>query len=274
MTFLPIIILAIVQGLTEFLPVSSSGHLLLVHTLIGNDRMPQSRMILDVAMHVGTLMAVFVYFRKDLLKMLQGVLHLTKRDFSNENARLNINMVIASIPVVLVGLLIHEFQPSWIGLVEIMAWTTIFFGALLWLADRTPDNGKTLMEMTPREAFLIGLAQAFSLMPGTSRSGVTMTAARFLGYDRTESARFSLFLAIIAISGAGALEGIALFRSMDSQLGIDAAVGAFIAFLAGWGAIAFMMRFLKKYSFAPFAIYRIISGILILGLIYGGVWTP
>lgn len=275
MSLLPIVVLALVQGLTEFLPISSSGHLVVVHTLLGESRVSQSRLIFDVAVHVGTLLAVLVYFRRDALAMLGGLKNMvTKKDFTGKGAKLNIHVLAASIPVLLAGLVLHALHPSWLGMIEIMAWTSLLFGILLWIADRTPEHGKGLDEMTLREAILIGLAQAVALIPGTSRAGITMTAARFLGYSRTESAHFSLLLAIIAISGAGILEGAALFNSMDAGLGLDVAVGILVAFISGWASIALMMRFLEKYGFAPFAIYRILGGILILGLIYGGVWTP
>lgn len=274
MAFFPLIILALVQGITEFLPISSSGHLVIIHALLEGYRLPQSRLIVDVAVHVGTLLAVLVYFRRDVRTMASGLKNLARYNPVAEGARLNLNILVASVPVIVAGLVLHILHPSWLGMVELMAWTTVIFGVLLWIADQHPQNDKTLDKMTLKEAMLIGLAQALALIPGTSRSGITMTAARFLGYGRTESAHFSLLLAIIAITGAGTLETIALLQNMNPDLALHAALGALIAFVSGWTAIALMMRFLEKYSFAPFAIYRIAVGSTILALIYGGIWTP
>ena len=145
-----------------------------------------------------------------------------------------------------------------------MAGATILFGILLWIADRMPDRGKTLKNLNIKDSCLIGLSQALALIPGTSRSGITMTTARFLGYSRLESAHFSLLLAIIAITGAGVIGAIELSQNGDSALGSDALIAAALAFIAGWFSIAIMMRWIEKIGFAPFAIYRVILGAALL----------
>lgn len=264
MTLLPLIILALVQGLTEFLPISSSGHLLLVHKIFGSAQSWENRIVLDVAVHVGTLASVLLYFRRDVITMLRGLKGWTKGDFSGEGSHLNTRLIIASLPVIIAGFMLHIYHPDWFLLLHVMAWATLLFGILLWIADRMPATDRTLTDLTIKDTLIIGCAQALALIPGTSRSGVTMTAARFLGYSRTESAHFSLLLAIIAISGAGALAGFELYQAGDWNLGKEAFIAAFIAFIAGWIAIAVMMKWLEKCSFTPFAIYRIILGAALL----------
>ncbi|MCB9983808.1 MAG: undecaprenyl-diphosphate phosphatase [Rhodospirillales bacterium] len=272
MTMLPLIILALTQGITEFLPISSSGHLILVHQLFGDLKSWENRLVLDVAVHIGTLLSVLVYFRKDIYKMLLGIKNILRGDTTSQDARLNFYIIAASIPVIIAGLILHLTQPSWLLLLNIVALTTLIFGVLLWVADRRSAASKTLEELTFKDALLIGLAQMLALIPGTSRSGITMTAARFLGYSRTESAHFSLLLAIIAIAGAGTIAGLELYQSGDMVLGLDALIAATISFIAGWLSISLMMKWLERASFKPFAIYRIILGIALLIIINAGTF--
>lgn len=262
-----IIILALVQGITEFLPISSSGHLVLTHRLLGDGDASlcweQDRMM-DIAVHVGTLFSVLLYFRKDLCGMLCAC---TQKDHADST--LGWLVILACLPVIAAGYLLHLWQPSFLCLVEIMAWMTLLFGVVLWWADKRAET-KTLETMDWKDALLVGLAQTLALTPGVSRSGITMTAARALGYSRTESARFSLFLAIITITGAGALTGLDLAESGNFALTLDAALAAGIAFVTGYAAIWAMMKWLQNASFKPFAIYRIILGIALLAAIYAG----
>lgn len=265
-----IFILAIVQGITEFLPVSSSGHLVLVHEMfsMGTNDEWSARIVLDVAVHVGTLLSVLVYFRKDLLVMLYGTKQAMSGQINNEGSRLIGYIVTASIPVIIAGLLMHVIKPTWILKVELVAWTTLIFGILLWFADRTEKADKTLTEMNLKDSLIIGLSQAFALIPGTSRSGVTMTASRFLGYSRSESAHFSLLLAIVAISGAGTLGFLEILQSNNPDLGLEFLIAALIAFVSGYAAISVMMKWLERSTFTPFVIYRIILGLVLLGFVY------
>lgn len=163
----------------------------------------------------------------------------------------------------------NRFEPSWMLSIEIVAWTTLIFGIILWLADRFKPAERTIEDMSLKHALFIGLAQTLALIPGTSRSGITMTMGRVLGYTRTESAHFSLLLGIIAISGAGLLSGITM---IEKHILIEAMgmvlLAALLAFISGYIAIALMMKWLERCSFTPFAIYRVILGILLLGFIY------
>ena len=270
MAWLPIIILALVQGITEFLPISSSGHLILVHTVFGEAQSWEYTKILDVAVHVGTLFAVLLYFRKDVAIMIKGIVPFFRLDFKNSAAALNLHILIASVPIIIAGFLLHLWQPSWLLLTEIVAWTTLIFGIVLWIADTKTDTHKTNDELTAKDALLIGCAQILALIPGTSRSGITMTMSRFLGYNRTESARFSLLLSIIAITGAGALGALDVIKSDNASLGLDVLIAMILSFVSGWISIALMMKWLQKMTFTPFAIYRIILGAGLLIILYGG----
>lgn len=270
MPLLHIIILALVQGITEFLPVSSSGHLVITHSLLGQnvpDLCWEQNRVMDVAVHIGTLFSVLVYFRKDVIEMLLGFFRVGTAGFDK-----TWYMVGASVPVIIAGFALSLWEPGFLCLLEITAWTTLIFGVVLWLADKYRPADKSLSDMGWKDAMLIGFAQTLALVPGTSRSGITMTAARALGYSRTEAAHFSLLLAIVAISGAGFLGVLDILDSEDMTLGFDAVIAAVLAFFSGWAAIALMMGWLQKSTFTPFAIYRIVMGIGLLALIYSGVF--
>ena len=263
-----ILLLAVIQGLTEFLPVSSSGHLVLTHALLGNGEQNlcwETNRLMDVAVHVGTLLAVLLYFRKDLFNMLGGIFNKNSSGF-----KMAMHLIIASLPVIIAGFMLHKMEPSFLCMIEVMAWTTLIFGIVLWVADRF-ENTKTLDKMELPQALIIGISQTLALIPGVSRSGITMTSARFLGFTRVEAARFSLLLSIVAISGAGALSGLDLFQTGDLKLGSDVLIAIFLSFATGWISIALMMKWLSRATFTPFAIYRIILGIALLSMLYGGV---
>jgi len=258
-----IVILALIQGITEFLPISSSAHLVLAHAVINGDSAGHwgEDMMIDVAVHVGTLFSVLVYFRRDLCAMC------CKPGASG----LPLLVLVSSIPVIIAGFALHMLQPDWLRSVEVIAWTTLIFGiALLW-ADRSKPSERDLDDLTMRDAVWIGLAQVLALIPGVSRSGITMTAARWLGFSRLEAARFSMLLAIVAISGAGTLGGIDLIKSGDAALNMEALLAAALAFLSGLVAITLMMRWLERATFTPFAIYRVVLGLLLLGIVYMGI---
>ncbi len=267
MAFYHIIILALVQGITEFLPISSSGHLVLFHNLTGNGNVDlcwEQNRLLDVAVHVGTLLSVLVYFHKDILKMMGGMFSTQSEGFG-----LMKHLIVASIPVIILGFILQQFQFSFLCLLEVMAWMTLIFGIVLLIADRF-EQSKTLEEMSLKNSLLIGLSQALALIPGVSRSGITMTSARFLGFSRVESARFSLLLSIVAISGAGVLSSYDLYESNNLELNQSIVIAVLLSFVAGWVSIMLMMKWLAKASFKPFAIYRIILGVFLLVGIYGG----
>lgn len=272
MPVLHLLILAVVQGITEFLPISSSGHLVLTwqaFDAVGwrmGATSASDRLALDIAVHVGTLGAVCGYFRRDIAEMVGGLVRWV-RGHRDEGAQLAINVVIATLPVIVAGFAVKDR----IGVLRdgtVIAATTIGFGLLLGAADRMTMLARRLNQMGAPDALVIGFMQILALIPGTSRSGITMTGARFLGYERTEAARFGMLLAIPAILGAGLVTAVDLHARGAVELGLDALVAAAFAFVTAWLAIALLMRWLRVASFTPFVIYRIVLGLGILAVIY------
>jgi len=267
-----LIILALVQGITEFLPISSSGHLVMVHAALGHGESMSNMQekILDIAVHMGTLIAVCAYFYRDLWRMILGGIDILR--FKNtDNRRKSLMIIIASMPVIAVGFVINLFRASMFDQLVIIGWTTLIFGIILWVVDVKMPQNKTLENLSYTHAFFIGLSQILALLPGTSRSGITMISARAFGYSRVEAARFSLLLGIVAISGAGTLAGLDVFKMDDFAFTQDLLIGAIFSCISAFIAIALMMNWLARASFVPFAIYRIILGVTLLGLFYGGV---
>lgn len=262
-----LLILALVQGLTEFLPISSSGHLVLTSRVLG---WQDQGVIIDIAVHVGTLMAVTIYFWRDVARVAVGSFRLATFR-GGPDARLAIMLLIATLPIVLAGFLARDVVATVFRSVELIAWATIGFGLLLWLADRIGMTVQRVEHLGAFGALAIGLAQILALIPGTSRSGITMTAGRFLGMERPEAARFSLLLSIPTIVGAGVLAGLEVWEAGDIQLGYDALVAVALSFVAGIASIAAMMRWLQTAGFGPFVIYRIALGILLLWWVYGNI---
>ncbi|MDX5360920.1 MAG: undecaprenyl-diphosphate phosphatase [Alphaproteobacteria bacterium] len=261
MEFIQLAVLAIVQGITEFLPISSSAHLILVPVLFG---WKDQGLLIDVALHVGTLAAVMVYFRKETGTLIRGgfdVVLLRRTDA----ARLALMVVVATVPVMVAGLLFKDMIGSDFRAPLLIAATTIVFGVALWVADRKADRAERLFAgITWRDAVLVGLAQALALIPGVSRSGITMTAALLLGYSRPEAARFALVLAIPTTFAAGALATLDLVQSGDATLQLDAVIAAALAFVSALAAIWAMMLWLREATFTPFVIYRLALGVMLL----------
>lgn len=265
MPLLHILILALVQGITEFLPISSSGHLVLAWELFDRlgwqtpEQSQSDRLIIDIAVHVGTLFAVCLYFWRDLLQMALGLAKLLVGQ-SSPGARLAFHIILGSIPLVVIGYLFKDSITTVLHDIRIVAWATIIFAVVLFVADRMGLTVRRIEHITASSALFIGLAQVLALIPGTSRSGITMTAARFLGLERAEAARFSLLLAIPAIMGAGTLAGFDLYEMDNLRLGTDAMVAMAISFVVALLAIVLMIRWLRRASFTPFVIYRIALG--------------
>jgi len=277
MTLLNIIILSLIQGLTEFLPVSSSGHLALLPML---SDFPDQGLIMDVAVHVGTLFAVVIYFWRDIVLMVLGIrdwvssyakasgdrLGIKRKD--NEGLRLALQVVLATVPVVIAGLLVMTYVGDGFRSLEIIAWTILGFGVVLYVADRFFGEEREVKNLSYRHAFLIGLAQVLALIPGTSRSGITMTVARFLKYKRTDSAHFSMLLSMPTIFAAGTLTALKIYEAGDVTLTVSALLAALLSFFAALVAIWGMMAWLKRASFTPFVIYRIVLGSGLLAYVY------
>lgn len=266
MTLVHLIVVAIVQGITEFLPISSSGHLAMVPKLAC---WPDQGLLIDVAVHMGTLGAVVFYLWRDVWLMLTAVTRIGvgRRD---PGVRLIIMLAIATVPVIIAGLLIHRYAGNALRDLVVIGWATLGFGLVLYACDRFGLTKHQVEHMTRSSALLIGLAQIAALIPGASRAGVTISAARALGYDRQDAARFSMLLSIPTIIGAGALASLDLVQTGDAALQTDAVIAAGLAFVTAYIAIALMMRWLRRASFTPFVVYRIIVGGGVLVFAYTG----
>ncbi len=266
MTLFHILLVAAIQGLTEFLPVSSSAHLILLPNLAN---LADQGLAIDVATHVGTLFAVILYFRSDVKLALSGVPSLLRGRFDTQGARLALLLVISTIPVVLLGLIfkvtgLEEAMRS----VALIGWTMLLFGLVLYWADRTGKQDLHVEDWSLKHAWLIGLAQAVALIPGTSRSGITITAARKLGYERSDAARISMLMSIPTIIASGTLLGLDVISEGDMALLRDASIAALFAFLAALLALSVMMRLLRSVSYTPYVVYRVVLGAVLLWIAY------
>lgn len=263
MSELQSIVLGLVQGLSEFLPISSSGHLILVPIATG---WADQGLTFDVAVHMGSLGAVLLYFRHDLLAMLKGMGDWKEPGLLNHPGRHLIALIaVGTLPIILGGLGIklllgtENLRNAWV-----VGCTSIFFGSALYIADRIGARERGITQMGFSDALVIGCAQVLALIPGTSRSGVTMTAARLLGLQRAEAARFSFLLSIPAILAAGLLVTLEVMGGEGDGLDSSVILGLLAAFLSAWAAIAFLMNWLRRESFTPFVIYRLLLGVALL----------
>ena len=268
MLIVQIVVLALIQGITEFLPISSSGHLLLVPALTG---WPDQGLLTDVMVHMGSFLAVVVYFWRDCVNLAVGGIDLL-RGRVTAWGKLALLIVLGTIPAVLFGVFLDNvgFMDLVRGMPQVVAWNAIIFGVLLYLCDRYGLSLRRMSDMTWMPALLIGLAQAVAIIPGVSRSGITMTAARALGFERPEAARFAFLLGIPAIAGAGVLKlGDAVASGESITFGM--VLTAILTFFVALGTITVLMKLVRHVSFLPFAIYRVALGVVLLALIYSGM---
>ncbi|MEM6907328.1 MAG: undecaprenyl-diphosphate phosphatase [Pseudomonadota bacterium] len=274
MTFLQLLIIAVVQGITEFLPISSSGHLILIPFFT---EFPDQGPLIDVAVHVGSLLAIIVYFFKDVVVLARGGFASIGIGKAPIERRLFWWIVLGTIPAVAFGLsiklgafnglatqlfgieIVDGDLMSSIRFTDLIAFNLVVYGLLLGLADWLGRETKVFEDMTWRDGLLVGLAQALAIIPGTSRSGVTMTAARALGYQRVEAARFSFLLSIPAVAGAGVLIVPEIFEA-GAGLAFDALIAGVLTFISAFLTMAFLMSFLKRASMLVFVIYRVALG--------------
>ena len=265
LAFHHIILIALIQGITEFLPVSSSGHLVLLPALTGYEDQGQ---LIDVAAHIGTLGAVCLYFWRDCWQITLGMFGLGMNAVVNR--RLGWLIVLASLPVMAAGIVVEMLDPAILRLAATVAIANIIFALWLYRADKSSTD-KTLEGLTISDAVKIGCAQILALIPGTSRSGVTMTMGRQLGYDRLSVARFSLLLSIPVILAAGAVKTKSVLESPDPAMTNDAALVAILSFATALIAIRLMMGWLAKADFRIFVIYRLILGAGLIAALAIGV---
>ena len=268
------IVLGLMQGLSEFLPISSSGHLLLVPWLFGwNDFSDVSvEKAFNVSLHLGTLIAVVIYFRRDLVVYVRDGLRLVvqKKKPHTTEGRLAWLLVVASVPAGLFGAFAGNWIDEHLGKPVIIAASLIVFGLFLAWADRRRGQ-RTFEEMTSRDAIAIGLAQVIALNPGTSRSGISISAARVMGFDRDTAVRFSFLLSVPVTAGAVAVKLLDLFADgIPDGLLIPMVVGILTSGISGWLAVAGLLKLVRSKSFDAFVIYRVVAGVAILAIAASG----
>ena len=257
-----VVILALIQGVTEFLPISSSAHLILPHHFTD---WPDQGIAFDVALNTATLLAVVIYLRKDIAGILRGLWRVViAREWEgNREGRLACMVLIGTIPVGLAGYLAHDIVVHHLRTVEVIAWSSIVWGITLWVADRKPGSGG-VASVGWGVTLVVGIAQAVALIPGTSRSGITITAGLFMGLSRTGAARFSFLLAVVVGILAGGLEGKELIEGGGNTPWQALLIGFAVTFAAAYGAIHFFMRLIRRSSMTPFVIYRVLLGVVLL----------
>ena len=263
-------LLALIQGVTEFLPISSTAHLILVPLITG---WPDQGLSFDVALNTATWLAVLIYFRSDVSALIRGFFKTLTPLFSkggikgglmsNPETRLAWMVLAATVPVGIAGLLAHDIVAHKLRGLQVIGWSSILWGIVLWFADRRP--GKTEVSgIGWQAAMVVGLMQAAALIPGTSRSGITMTAGLFMGLSRTASARFSFLLAIVVGALAGAKEGLDMLKAGWDTPWLAISVGFVIAFVTAYLAIHYFLKLISRSSMAPFVVYRILLGIVLI----------
>ena len=262
MSLFYLVLVALIQGITEFLPISSSGHLVLLPALMGH---ADQGLLIDVAAHVGTLGAVILFFWSDVRIAIMGLPRLAVGRIDTQGAWLALCLIVATIPVILAGLVfkltgLDELLRS----VTVIAFTTIVFGIVLYVADQKGSESRTAPEWTLKHAVIMGLWQILALIPGTSRSGITITGGRTLGYTRKEAARLSMLMSIPVILASGALLSLDLVGGGAPGLMRDAAIVAILSLLAALAALKLMFKLLESVSFTPYVIYRLALGVFLL----------
>ena len=266
MPLFQLILVALIQGITEFLPVSSSGHLILLPGLTGLEDQGQ---VIDVAVHVGTLAAVMIYFWGDVRDGLIGLPRALTGRMDTPGARLAMGLIVATIPTILFGAVLHFTGLSHaLRSITVIGWTMLGFGLVLYWADQKGAEVKQASDWGLRDALIMGLWQMLALIPGTSRSGITITGARQLGYTREDGARIAMLMSIPTIIASGVLLGTEVALEANTALLHDAGIAALLAMLSALAALSLMMRLLRSVSFTPYVIYRVILGAVLLSIAY------
>ncbi|HEY0972552.1 MAG TPA: undecaprenyl-diphosphatase UppP [Gemmatimonadales bacterium] len=264
MTIFQAVVLGTIQGLAEFLPISSSAHLAIAPWLFGWE---PPGLAFDVSLHVGTLFAVLWYFRRDWMELVAAAWSIVRhRRISTAAERRALFLVVATIPAGLAGLFLEDYAETVFRAPVITGVALIVLGIVLWLADRTAPNNRTLDDMRLRDAVLIGCAQALALVPGVSRSGATITAGRALALDRQSAAVFSFLMSMPIISAAAILEVPAAVAASTDLAPLVA--GILASAVSGWLAITVLLRFVSRNDYGVFALYRLVFGAFVLWLVY------
>ena len=248
-----ILILSVIQGISEFLPVSSAAHLVLVSKYYA---FTNQSLLIDICLHLGSLIAIIFYFRNDLFNFIK-------------NKKFLIKILIGTIPIIPVGYILYQT-----GLIhqlrnlEIIGWTSLIFGIFLYISDKSKDTKKIENEFTNKSAIIIGLFQVLALVPGVSRSGITITSGRFLGFNRFDSAKISFFLSIPTLTAASIIGIYNIQKEGSAELNFLAIIAVIFSFIFSYATIAFFLNFIKKFNLNIFIIYRIILSLFILGVVY------
>jgi len=258
MTIFQAIILGLIQGLTELLPISSSAHLTLIPMMF-EWKIPDS---FDVALHFGTLLAIGIFFFTDWIDLLKGGYNRIVKKQSSLESKMLFYIILATIPGGAIGFILDKYAEDILGNPIIIAIALIVMGIILYIADKYSKSETQYKDLSLKQTFLIGLSQALAFIPGVSRSGITMTTGRLLGVKREATAKYSFMLSAPIVLGAS------LYKFLDFQFSIEALIGIIVSFLVGLFVIKFLLEYLKKGSFKIFAIYRIILGIVVLVTVF------
>ncbi|MFW1545498.1 undecaprenyl-diphosphate phosphatase [Vibrio parahaemolyticus] len=258
MSYFEAFILALIQGLTEFLPISSSAHLILPSAIFG---WADQGLAFDVAVHVGTLMAVVIYFRHEVITLFRALFASIFKGDRSKEAKLAWMIVIATIPACVFGLLMKDVIEVYLRSAYVIATTTIVFGLLLWWVDKNAELVADEYQTGWKKAVFIGIAQALAMIPGTSRSGATITAALYLGFTREAAARFSFLMSIPIITLAGSYLGMKLVTSGEPVHVGFLLTGILTSFISAYICIHFFLKMISRMGMTPFVIYRLILGV-------------
>jgi len=273
-SFLTAIILGLIQGLTEFLPISSSAHIQIAEAFLGQTQTSEQLTAFIATIQLGTEAAVLIFFWKDIVRIVKNFFSSGFSSTPNVDAKLGWMIIFGSIPVVFAGLLFKHQIETTLRSLWVIGVTLVLFGLILGFADLVGKKTKQINELTVSHGILFGLGQMLAVIPGVSRSGGTITAGLFLGYSRAAAARYSFLLAIPAVLASGLLEFLTTYKSLDSQNLAATAVATLVSFVSGYLVIKFFLQYLTKGSFAPFVIWRVLVGVALLialgtGLIAG-----
>ena len=271
------VILGIVQGLTEFLPISSSAHVQIAQQLLGLGAMPKPQLTAFIAtIQLGTEAAVLIYFWKDITRIIRAFFgSLFNKSVQNKDqkrdAKLGWLIIVGSVPVVVVGLIFKDAIENQLRSLWVIAFTLIIFGIVLGIADFYGKRQKSIEQLTTRHGILFGLGQALAVIPGVSRSGGTISVGLFLGYSRQAAARYSFLLAIPAVIASGLYEFIKTAKDLDQSLLVATAVATIVSFAVGFSVIVSLLKYLSKGSFMPFVVWRVAVGTLLIILLSNNV---
>ncbi|MEY3846556.1 MAG: hypothetical protein RJA66_823 [Actinomycetota bacterium] len=265
------VILGIVQGLTEFLPISSSAHVQIVQQLIGQSNLSKPALTAFIAtIQLGTELAVLIYFWKDITRIAKAFVSSIFRGQKTQDSKMGWLIIFGSIPVIVIGLAFKDLIENQLRNLWVISFTLIVFGIVLALADRFGKQTREIESLTTKHGLLFGLGQALAVIPGVSRSGGTISVGMALGYSRKAAARYSFLLAIPAVLASGLYQFAKTYQDLPSEALLATAVGTFVSFVVGFSVIVGLLRYLSRGSFMPFVVWRIALGVAVLiGLLTG-----